>query len=450
MTDREHEVFISYSSKNKNIADAIVADLEQNGIKCWYAPRDILVGDDWAGAIKNAIETTKVFVLVFTDESNKSHQVTNEVTLAVNSGKIIIPFKMSSSDMNDTLVYYLSSVHWLDAVSKPLSANIETLRKQICALLDINEGAAAAAAGVKTAQAGGTGAMRSSSAGGNISGSSGGSSGKTGIVIGIIAAVLAVCIGVFALSGGKKDSSAGTENADVQAAADSDEQEPAQATETASNDAQAEVAEKPVEEPAEAVQEPQEPTTEAAEETKEAEAEEPAGQEAEAEEPANEEAEEEKATAVDTTVMIPDNALSYNGHHYYIYNDIKTNWDEAASNCRDRGGYLAVINDADENEKIFKYMTAMGYDQAFFGLTYSHGKDDWVYLDGDSSDYRDWGCNSKGEAEPNNASGNEYHVQFDVNMQDGHWNDAKFGAKVYTPEGASYKNRYTYICEWDQ
>ena len=43
MKNRDHDVFISYSSKNKNIADAIVADLEQNNIKCWYAPRDISI-----------------------------------------------------------------------------------------------------------------------------------------------------------------------------------------------------------------------------------------------------------------------------------------------------------------------------------------------------------------------------------------------------------------------
>ncbi|MBP5493609.1 MAG: toll/interleukin-1 receptor domain-containing protein, partial [Lachnospiraceae bacterium] len=36
------DVFISYSSKNKNVADAIVAEFESSGIKCWYAPRDIM------------------------------------------------------------------------------------------------------------------------------------------------------------------------------------------------------------------------------------------------------------------------------------------------------------------------------------------------------------------------------------------------------------------------
>ena len=148
--------------------------------------------------------------------------------------------------------------------------------------------------------------------------------------------------------------------------------------------------------------------------------------------------------------MIPENALSYNGHHYYIYNDVKSNWETAASNCRDRGGYMAVVNDEEENETLYKYMTAMGYDQAFFGLIYSNTNDDWVYLDGDTSDFRDWGYNSEGVEEPNNAEGWEYHVEFDANMQDGHWNDAKFGTMTYTPDGDAYKNLYTYICEWDR
>ena len=46
-----HFAFISYSSVNKNIADAIVADLEQHGIRCWYAPRDIRPGSPWMGSI---------------------------------------------------------------------------------------------------------------------------------------------------------------------------------------------------------------------------------------------------------------------------------------------------------------------------------------------------------------------------------------------------------------
>lgn len=52
---RNHDVFISYSSKDKKVADAIVADMEQHNIRCWYAPRDIRPGDEWASAREGLI-----------------------------------------------------------------------------------------------------------------------------------------------------------------------------------------------------------------------------------------------------------------------------------------------------------------------------------------------------------------------------------------------------------
>ena len=33
-----HDVFISYSSKDKPIADGITANLEAAGLRCWIAP----------------------------------------------------------------------------------------------------------------------------------------------------------------------------------------------------------------------------------------------------------------------------------------------------------------------------------------------------------------------------------------------------------------------------
>ena len=44
-----HEVFISYSSKDKTVADAACSVLENKGIRCWVAPRDIVAGVEWGG-----------------------------------------------------------------------------------------------------------------------------------------------------------------------------------------------------------------------------------------------------------------------------------------------------------------------------------------------------------------------------------------------------------------
>ena len=76
-----HEVFISYSTKDKAVADAVCARLEQDNCRCWYAPRDIMPGADWAGSIIEAIEQSKVMVLIFTDFANESRQVLREINL---------------------------------------------------------------------------------------------------------------------------------------------------------------------------------------------------------------------------------------------------------------------------------------------------------------------------------------------------------------------------------
>ncbi len=126
---QELDVFISYSSLNKNVADAVVSDFEQHGIRCWYAPRDIMPGQEWVTAIHEAINACKLFVLIYTDSSNESKQVANEVALAFNSGKTLIPFRLSDTEMSTELEYYLMRVHWLDAVNPPLMQSIESLRE---------------------------------------------------------------------------------------------------------------------------------------------------------------------------------------------------------------------------------------------------------------------------------------------------------------------------------
>ena len=46
-----YDVLISYSTKDKPTADAEYAKLEQQGGRCWIAPRDIHPGQEWGKAI---------------------------------------------------------------------------------------------------------------------------------------------------------------------------------------------------------------------------------------------------------------------------------------------------------------------------------------------------------------------------------------------------------------
>ena len=87
-----HDVFISYSHKDQPIADGICAKLEADGLRCWIAPRDIDPGEDWPAAIATGIAASKVMVLVFSQNSNMSEEVSRELYLAANSKVVIIPF----------------------------------------------------------------------------------------------------------------------------------------------------------------------------------------------------------------------------------------------------------------------------------------------------------------------------------------------------------------------
>ena len=123
----DFDVFLSYSSKDKTTADAVCAYLEQRKIRCWYAPRDIEPGADWAGSIISAIEKAKIFVLIFTDYSNSSRQVLREVNSAVGAGVPIIPFRLTENEPSGGMKYYLSTVHWLNAMNDDLELSIKHL-----------------------------------------------------------------------------------------------------------------------------------------------------------------------------------------------------------------------------------------------------------------------------------------------------------------------------------
>ena len=130
-----HDVFISYSSKDKVIADALTANLEKSGIRCWIAPRDILPGQNWGESIIGAIHGSKLLVLVLSSNSNKSSQIVRELERAVDTGIPIIPFRVEEILPSDSISYFIASAHWLDALTPPLEEHIDNLIKTIRILL---------------------------------------------------------------------------------------------------------------------------------------------------------------------------------------------------------------------------------------------------------------------------------------------------------------------------
>ena len=130
-----HDVFISYSSKDRLAADAACAVLEAKGISCWIAPRDIVPGENWSASIPGAIAAARVFLLIFSNNANASEQVGREVDIAANRRLTIIPFRIENTLPEKSLEYFLNTRHWLDAFTPPLEQHLSKLAEAISLIL---------------------------------------------------------------------------------------------------------------------------------------------------------------------------------------------------------------------------------------------------------------------------------------------------------------------------
>lgn len=130
-----HDVFISYSSHDKPIADAICAGLEAAKIRCWIAPRDMLPGVPYAEALGDALRESQLLLLVLSSNSNHSSQVMREVECAVDKGIPILPFRVEDVEPSASLDYFVKAIHWLDAITPPLEMHLDSLTETVRVLL---------------------------------------------------------------------------------------------------------------------------------------------------------------------------------------------------------------------------------------------------------------------------------------------------------------------------
>jgi hypothetical protein len=131
-----HDVFISYSSKDKAVADAVCATLEAKKIRCWIAPRDVLPGLPYGQALSDALRASRIMVVVLSANSNASQQVMREVESAVDGGLTIVPLRIENVQPSGSMEYFLKAIHWLDALTGPLEEHLQVLAESVQRLLE--------------------------------------------------------------------------------------------------------------------------------------------------------------------------------------------------------------------------------------------------------------------------------------------------------------------------
>lgn len=130
-----HQVFISYSSINNDVASNICGYLEQNGVDCWMAPRNITPSAEYAEQLVEAIESSRLIVLILSEKSINSPQVSREVERAVSKRIPILPFRIEDVPLSKSMEYFISSHHWLDAFQEGYENYFEQLLSAVRASL---------------------------------------------------------------------------------------------------------------------------------------------------------------------------------------------------------------------------------------------------------------------------------------------------------------------------
>lgn len=129
--DLTYSAFISYASADRDKAEAICQSLESRGFRCWIAPRDLRAGREYGEEIIYGIGSSRCLVLVLSESANESTFVRREVERAVSKRKPVFPVRIEEVMPSPGLELFVSTTHWIDAWSGPLSGHVERLARDM-------------------------------------------------------------------------------------------------------------------------------------------------------------------------------------------------------------------------------------------------------------------------------------------------------------------------------
>src|SRR4051812_48640951 len=89
MTDTQY--FFSYSRVDEEFVLKLATELRAIGVKVWLDQLDILAGERWDRAIEKALANCQGLIGVLSPESLASDNVMDELSYALEEGKLVVP-----------------------------------------------------------------------------------------------------------------------------------------------------------------------------------------------------------------------------------------------------------------------------------------------------------------------------------------------------------------------
>lgn len=99
-----HRCFMSYSHADEKFAQKLHNDLQNSGVRCWYAPKDMKTGEKIRQRIDHEISNHEKLLIILSENSIESTWVENEVEAAfadeTASNAVLIPIRIDDAVMN--------------------------------------------------------------------------------------------------------------------------------------------------------------------------------------------------------------------------------------------------------------------------------------------------------------------------------------------------------------
>jgi adenylate cyclase len=104
------DIFISYSSKDRDKAEQLTELLASAGLSVWIDKQGIQAATSWSEEIVDAIDNCRTFILMLSSSSVASHNVVKEVSLASEKQKKILPIDLEPVEIPKNMQYALAGI----------------------------------------------------------------------------------------------------------------------------------------------------------------------------------------------------------------------------------------------------------------------------------------------------------------------------------------------------
>lgn len=123
------DVFISYSSRDRDFVIQLKKELEQMGVHCWRDKDDLMSGAEFMDEIAEALEAVQIMVLIFSSTAMDSKYVKDELTYAHGKGMHIIPIKIEEIALQKSWKLMLGGRHWEEVIERSQERIIEIAKR---------------------------------------------------------------------------------------------------------------------------------------------------------------------------------------------------------------------------------------------------------------------------------------------------------------------------------